>query len=829
MARPGLKHSDGTGAEGNAIGAGMTGRGRAGLPPAAMLAALAAWLWPIGVGGRMPVGGDVTRFQLGLMGVLARAIRAGRLPLWNDLWGYGFPAIGESQLGAFYPPNWLLYGLLPLEAAFTSGLVLHTAWGALGAMWAARRFGVSPWGAALAGFAWGASGFPLIHLPHSWAYTCASWMPWAWGLAWPVARGEGTRGGAWWLAIVLAVQALPGHFQLAFVTQVGVLGMAAWGLIVRRGVKGGGAIVLALAAAMPLAAAQLVPSARLAARASVQRDEGYLAEFAATPFHLVNLVAPRLFHDSPLWRPVAWDPFHTSPEENLAYLGLAPLLLALGAIGRDWRRDPAVRLLTVLGAGSLLLALGRYCPGFGLLVRLPGFSFFRAPARWELGTTLALAILAGKGLDALPTWTRPGRALGRFAALAIAAPAMLILAFEVGLASTEAPGWPGVAARLGQGAALLPFGTPGTFREAMAEARKPQNDLRVLTGLAREGYDPPPAAGLRLDRERLGIYGRELRGTGLIVLALVSLIPFARRGRVLQGSLLVLTAADLLALGRHRGLDDAPIRPLVEQSPVLARLAAEPKGTRVVDPLGNLPMVVGAAPLEYFRTIDLPALPWLSRLADGPLGVPAADARAVAALRASGSGLRLFDPFGAAALARAGSGWDPGGRFESIDDPALASWTYGAAWAKTRGARSAWSLWRPPTPGSRAWLLPAGVDLGGANPSRVMGLLERAKPLTWEAPDPEHLTASVTADGPATVVWSVLYDPEWGATWDGGMPAAIEPAFGGWMAVRVPPGFGGRTLRLAYRGRDVTLGLAISGMAVLAAIGLGIGFRRART
>jgi hypothetical protein len=77
----------------------------------------------------MPVGGDVTQFSIGLMAVLARAVRAGRIPLWNDLWGHGFPAVAESQMGVFYPPHIVLYGLLPVEAAYTASLVLHTFWG----------------------------------------------------------------------------------------------------------------------------------------------------------------------------------------------------------------------------------------------------------------------------------------------------------------------------------------------------------------------------------------------------------------------------------------------------------------------------------------------------------------------------------------------------------------------------------------------------------------------------------------------------------------------------------------------------------------------------
>ena len=801
------------------------------VPGAAMLAALAAWLWPVGVGGRMPVGGDVTQFQLGLMAVLARAIRAGRLPLWNDLWGYGFPGVGESQMGAFYPPHWLLYGALPVEAAFTANLVLHTAFGAIGALWAARRFGVSPWGAALAGFAWGASGFNLIHLAHSWGYTAGAWLPWAWGLAWGIVRGDRPWRGAWWLAIVLAIQATIGHFQLAFITQIGLAGMTAWGLIERPegnrpAIRGALAMTAALGVAMPLAAMQLVPSARLAMLAAVQRDYEYLSGFAATPIHLVSYVAPRLFRGSPLWRPVAWDPFHTSPEEHLAYVGLTPLFLALGAIRRGFRADQGTRLLTCLAVGTLLLSLGPYCPGFSALIRLPGFSFFRSSARWSLGTALALAILAGKGFDALAAWPRPGRSLGRFVALAVAAPLAVVLAFEVGLASTGRDGWPAVASAYQRGMDLMPWRGDRSFRDVMAVARSPQTDLRVLTGLAAEGYDPVPAAA-RLDRERWGIYWRETRESGLVILGLLVLIPFARRGRVVRVGLLVLTVADLCLLGRHRGLDDAPIRALTSQSPVLARLAAEPGGTRLVDPLKNLPMVAGLAPVLYYRTLDLPAAPGLAAMAAGPLGRADADARVAETLRATGARFRLLDPLEAAVLGRSGATHELAGTIERIEDPVLSAWMTGAAWARSRAARSTFLLWRPPSEGSRAWLVPASADLADANPARILGLLRRADPLTWRAPDPEHLEVDLPTGRSGWVVVSVLADPEWGAHWSDGRSDRIARAFGGWMAVRAKEA--GGTLRLAYRGRDVRLGLAVSALAWLAMLGIGVGKGRGRT
>src|SRR5581483_10108026 len=125
------------------------------------------------------------------------------------------------------------------------------------------------------------------------------------------------------------------------------------------------------------------PTYQLARLAESQRSYDYLSAFAVPPTHLVSYVAPGLFHRSALWRSLAWDPFRAMPEEHLGYIGLVPLWLAIVAL-RDIRRDPATRLLAVLALGSLLLSLGPYLPGYRLYYELPGFAFFRAPARWGM-------------------------------------------------------------------------------------------------------------------------------------------------------------------------------------------------------------------------------------------------------------------------------------------------------------------------------------------------------------------------------------------------------------------------------------------------------------
>src|SRR4051794_18893915 len=103
-------------------------RGQAFVMTTLLIVGILAWLWPIGTGGMMPVGGDVTYFSIGLMAELGRALKAGRVPYWNDLWGFGFPGLAESQMGVYYPPHVVLFGLLRVEMAYTLSLVGHMLW-----------------------------------------------------------------------------------------------------------------------------------------------------------------------------------------------------------------------------------------------------------------------------------------------------------------------------------------------------------------------------------------------------------------------------------------------------------------------------------------------------------------------------------------------------------------------------------------------------------------------------------------------------------------------------------------------------------------------------
>ena len=137
---------------------------------------------------------------------------------------------------------------------------------------------------------------------------------------------------------------------------------------------------------------------------------------------------------------------------------------------------------------------------------------------------------------------------------------------------------------------------------------------------------------------RGAIYLQELAATaGLLasiaVAARITMIKELRKyPSFLPTALLVLSAVDLLLLGRNRLISVAPLRPLTQQSPVLATLASEPRGARIVAGLRNLPMLIGLGPVSAYRTLDLPALEpltrWQScRAGTGELGLAVQKAR----------------------------------------------------------------------------------------------------------------------------------------------------------------------------------------------------------
>jgi hypothetical protein len=748
--------------------------------PAPLLSALVVGgvLAPL-LAGYEPVGGDADRFNRPVKAELARALRAGTVPFWSDRYGLGAPLVAESQCGAFYPVNHVLYRVLDVGPAYRLAMWAHHVGMAAAMAWYAGRLGLGPAGAALAGVVLPLCGYNAIHASHEVHYQVIAWMPLALGLAEAVLAGGGLAAAAG-LALVLGVQWTVGQFQFAVWTGALVLITAAWRVLAdRAGWRRGGLVGGAVGLGMALAAVQLVPTAALV-RQTERTGEARAAQdrmyFSYPPGHLAEPAVPRLFRAAAGGPNTAyWHAQQTSGWEAAFYAGTIPLLLApLGLLA--WTRPRA--LWVALGALGLALAtMPRWSPdGYLLVLKVPGVGLFRAPARFTLLPTIALALLGGAGLDRLID--RGARRVG----------VGLALGALLGAAGLGAAWWWATGP-----------GSRGQF-----------------------GVDPVaqyllPAAvawGVALT---LAILAR----AGLPAVVLVGL-----------------TAAELGWLYFTGPIAWGPAVRMPGDSPVLSKLVAIPDAGRVAGALENLPVRVGRDTATPYLGFPL----WGINRALQAIGAnpgSLADPAARAWLRARGVSHAVhyahegesFPPV-PEGVAVVWEGTDPAldrvanrpdGRTDRLTWRVLALGPAGPpARVATRVQLAAddRAILREVVLGTAspetAWLLAADIPPA----LRRQALAQAATLERWDG-----RAGTVSHDGPCLLIANVAADPGWRAVVNGAT-VATTAADGGLLAVPLI-GAGRSAVRLAYAppGWEFARAVSLAGLAV-ALGGLALGRRR---
>ncbi len=426
------------------------------------------------------VGGDLYPYFFPQKTFLADRLHAGEFPLWNNLTGFGYPVLGESQTGAAYPPYLLAYYALDVNTAYNVQHLLHYVLCFVGTWMFGRRIGLRAGGSILAAIVFTYGWFPT-RACLEWAIVTGAWLPVA---LWCVESFMQTR---WWryaigLSVVLGLQLLAGHFHLAFITQLLVVAYGTWRIrsvndrvpaVQTAAVAASGfrlrlvvTLLLSIVAGFLLAAVQLVPAWELKSRSSRatvggehEPSYGHLP-----PLYVSQMMAPWLWY-SP-WEIEGDDAIRTvaelsapwhwfGPRRNLdellmqsrsgglttvatnrveahLYCGLVPLALAgwwlcvghrrkanqrRGAdrqaaditspsqsiasssdAGRELPPRGEVWFWVIAGALAVIYATGWLLPVARLI---PGFNFFRGPGRYGIVTTLAVAILAARGLDSI--------------------------------------------------------------------------------------------------------------------------------------------------------------------------------------------------------------------------------------------------------------------------------------------------------------------------------------------------------------------------------------------------------------------------------------------
>jgi uncharacterized membrane protein len=376
--------------------------------------------WQVATFRQIPLAGDILNQYYPAQYQLAELIGQGTVPLWNERLFSGTPLM--SIASTLYPLN-LPFLLLSPWKVLSYSVLLHLALAGIFTFLFARALGLQRRAALLAGVVFALCGFSIAHLGHHNINRTIPWLPlilWAiekWRQSFNMKYvGVG--------ALATGIMFLGGHPQIPVyamgVAIAYILFFTLWPDAPGRRWKTllGGVTILGvgLVIAAPLAW-DLYEMGRTYG-GTTAGDYGYCTNYSLPPELLARLVFPRAIRDG------------QSLTEYSGYVGILPLGLALVAMVA-WRHK-ARFFFGLVAVAAVVLALGKYTPLYGALCQLPVYGAFQAHARNWYEFDLALAVLAGAGLDSLASASadlsrRQARwvyilALGFFAAAILAVP-----------------------------------------------------------------------------------------------------------------------------------------------------------------------------------------------------------------------------------------------------------------------------------------------------------------------------------------------------------------------------------------------------------------------
>ena len=388
---------------------GLWSRGQLILALCAVLAvwALAAAIWPL-TGSVVPW--DSKNHFYPMLRYLGAALAHGELPLWNPYHFSGHPAVADPQ-SLLFTPTMLLFGWLipePSMELFDLAVFAHLLPGGLAFIPLFRRRGWHWTGAALAAAIFMLGGSATARLQHTGMIFSYGFVPLAfWLLEEALDRRSYTFGA---LFAVVAAMMTVGRDQVAFLSALMLIGLVAYKALqspsvvayVRErvlllgtiGLIGGALLAVPTILTMQLLATSTRPSFGF----------GVAAMGSLPPQSLATMLFGNVFGSLRLTYDY-WGPDYTtlngatSTDRAINYLfaGTVPALFLLWhgiAGGRLFARE--FRFFLVVGAASLIYALGHYTPIFEVIFdTVPGVKLYRRPADATFLINIVLAFAAG--------------------------------------------------------------------------------------------------------------------------------------------------------------------------------------------------------------------------------------------------------------------------------------------------------------------------------------------------------------------------------------------------------------------------------------------------
>lgn len=355
-------------------------------------------------------------------------MRRGEIPFWNPHTFMGNPFAANYEAALFYPLN-AIFLILPTVWAMNLSIVLHLWLLGFFTMLLGRRLGLGSAGALLAAVVYTFSGPVLgrLYAGHISILCALAWWP---ALLWAVERilERPTLRNVGIGALLYGMAVLAGHPQVLYYASVLTLVYTVLRLPtveIGNPLRGAMGVLAFFGIGAAIGAVQLLITWFAQIEGSRQQMTLESARtFSLTWETIAGFVVPGLFGDGvsgPYWGP--WYRW-----EIAVYTGIGAMVLAmLGGVALLREKTIVPRapfaILGAIGLLALVVAMGGMVHG-ALYALLPGFDFFRGPAKVLGLIAIVPALLAGVGAQ----WLLAGRARRDWPVVAacMAAPLLLI-------------------------------------------------------------------------------------------------------------------------------------------------------------------------------------------------------------------------------------------------------------------------------------------------------------------------------------------------------------------------------------------------------------------
>lgn len=355
---------------------------------------------------------DLLHFNIPLRQVASESIKHLSIPFWEPNIGQGFPLLDEGQIGFFYIPNLIIFGLFPFWIAFNLGYIFSFLLAAFGTYLLARSVSLGRAASYLAAITYAFSPILILRLHHYNLIQTAAIFPL---LLWSVNSFFNSKKIVYLsiFSLILSQQILAGFQQITLYSLVGASLFFIYKTLAnfkKNLQKFQVFSIFAVAVLFSILASSVQINSTItliqnSSRLQSENPAKLLSDFPYNPKNLLTIFNPFILGSAnnatyPRWQPGVWGIFW----ENNTYFGIVQVVLIATLVffafakTKTKKTKQNIAFFCFLAIFGILLSLSKFGP-LHPIFSIPPISFFRVPSRFLIFTFISAAILAAYSLE----------------------------------------------------------------------------------------------------------------------------------------------------------------------------------------------------------------------------------------------------------------------------------------------------------------------------------------------------------------------------------------------------------------------------------------------